>query len=107
MKLYEEAAKAQQAGEAGAGEPAQDDNVVDAEYTEVNEEEKNKKCPNRDTDILGSISASIVKKSKSGYLDFGFFTVNGNLLQSLMGNRGILEKNVCKLGLAMPFAKMC
>ncbi|KOR86594.1 molecular chaperone DnaK [Bacillus sp. FJAT-22058] len=35
MKLYEEAAKAQQ-----AGEPAQDDNVVDAEYTEVNEEEK-------------------------------------------------------------------
>jgi molecular chaperone DnaK len=40
MKLYEEAAKAQQAGEAGAGEPAQDDNVVDAEYTEVNEEEK-------------------------------------------------------------------
>ncbi|ASS96165.1 MULTISPECIES: molecular chaperone DnaK [Peribacillus] len=40
MKLYEEAAKAQQAGEAGAGESAQDDNVVDAEYTEVNEEEK-------------------------------------------------------------------
>ncbi|GAB6256238.1 molecular chaperone DnaK [Peribacillus sp. NPDC055009] len=40
MKLYEEAAKAQQAGEAGAGETAQDDNVVDAEYTEVNEEEK-------------------------------------------------------------------
>ncbi|MEC0276295.1 MULTISPECIES: molecular chaperone DnaK [Peribacillus] len=40
MKLYEEAAKAQQAGEAGAGENAQDDNVVDAEYTEVNEEEK-------------------------------------------------------------------
>ncbi|MEV5037153.1 molecular chaperone DnaK [Peribacillus frigoritolerans] len=35
MKLYEEAAKAQQAGES-----AQDDNVVDAEYTEVNEEEK-------------------------------------------------------------------
>lgn len=55
MKLYEEAAKAQQAGEAGAGESAQDDNVVDAEYTEVNEEEKNKKCPNRDTDISGSI----------------------------------------------------
>ncbi|MCK1982103.1 MULTISPECIES: molecular chaperone DnaK [Peribacillus] len=43
MKLYEEAAKAQQAGEAGAGESAQDDNVVDAEYTEVNEEEKEKK----------------------------------------------------------------
>lgn len=43
MKLYEEAAKAQQAGEAGAGESAQEDNVVDAEYTEVNEEEKNKK----------------------------------------------------------------
>ena len=40
MKLYEEAAKAQQAGEAGAGESAKDDNVVDAEYTEVNEEEK-------------------------------------------------------------------
>ncbi|UYY97355.1 molecular chaperone DnaK [Peribacillus frigoritolerans] len=40
MKLYEEAAKAQQASEAGAGESAQDDNVVDAEYTEVNEEEK-------------------------------------------------------------------
>ncbi|MFJ7937078.1 molecular chaperone DnaK [Peribacillus sp. NPDC096622] len=40
MKLYEEAAKAQQAGEAGAGDSAQDDNVVDAEYTEVNEEEK-------------------------------------------------------------------
>ncbi|USK73473.1 molecular chaperone DnaK [Peribacillus frigoritolerans] len=40
MKLYEEAAKAQQAGEAGAGEQTQDDNVVDAEYTEVNEEEK-------------------------------------------------------------------
>ncbi|MFJ7363525.1 molecular chaperone DnaK [Peribacillus frigoritolerans] len=40
MKLYEEAAKAQQAGEDGAGESAQDDNVVDAEYTEVNEEEK-------------------------------------------------------------------
>ncbi|MDM5452796.1 molecular chaperone DnaK [Peribacillus simplex] len=40
MKLYEEAAKAQQAGEAGAGESAQEDNVVDAEYTEVNEEEK-------------------------------------------------------------------
>ncbi|MFD6440268.1 molecular chaperone DnaK [Peribacillus sp. NPDC060186] len=41
MKLYEEAAKAQQAGQEGAGEAgAQDDNVVDAEYTEVNEEEK-------------------------------------------------------------------
>ncbi|CAH0140380.1 Chaperone protein DnaK [Peribacillus sp. Bi96] len=41
MKLYEEAAKAQQASEAGAGEAgAKDDNVVDAEYTEVNEEEK-------------------------------------------------------------------
>ncbi|MDM5211638.1 molecular chaperone DnaK [Peribacillus sp. NJ4] len=40
MKLYEESAKAQQAGEAGAGESAKDDNVVDAEYTEVNEEEK-------------------------------------------------------------------
>ncbi|MGE7764460.1 molecular chaperone DnaK [Peribacillus sp. NPDC096540] len=41
MKLYEEAAKAQQAAQEGAGEAgAQDDNVVDAEYTEVNEEEK-------------------------------------------------------------------
>ncbi|AXN37577.1 molecular chaperone DnaK [Peribacillus butanolivorans] len=41
MKLYEEAAKAQQAGQEGAGEAgAKDDNVVDAEYTEVNEEEK-------------------------------------------------------------------
>ncbi|MGE7182848.1 molecular chaperone DnaK [Peribacillus sp. NPDC006672] len=41
MKLYEEAAKAQQAAQEGAGEAgAQDENVVDAEYTEVNEEEK-------------------------------------------------------------------
>ncbi|MFJ7828855.1 molecular chaperone DnaK [Peribacillus sp. NPDC046944] len=46
MKLYEEAAKAQQAAQEGAGEAgagAQDDNVVDAEFTEVNEDEKNKK----------------------------------------------------------------
>lgn len=44
MKLYEEAAKAQQAAQEGAGEgEAQDDNVVDAEFTEVNEDEKNKK----------------------------------------------------------------
>ncbi|MFJ7746237.1 molecular chaperone DnaK [Peribacillus sp. NPDC097295] len=44
MKLYEEAAKAQQAAQEGAGEAeAQDDNVVDAEFTEVNEEDKNKK----------------------------------------------------------------
>ncbi|MGE7601164.1 molecular chaperone DnaK [Peribacillus sp. NPDC097675] len=41
MKLYEEAAKAQQAAQEGAGEgEAQDDNVVDAEFTEVNEDEK-------------------------------------------------------------------
>ena len=40
MKLYEEAAKAQQAAQAdGAAGPA-DDNVVDAEFTEVNDEDK-------------------------------------------------------------------
>ena len=40
MKLYEEAAKAQQAAQAdGAAGPA-DDNVVDAEFTEVNDDDK-------------------------------------------------------------------
>ncbi len=73
MKLYEEAAKAQQAGEAGAGESAQDDNVVDAEYTEVNEEEKNIKSAPIGTLIYRAVFCPIVKKSKSGYLDFGFF----------------------------------
>ena len=43
VKLYEEAAKAQQAQQEGQGEagPA-DDNVVDAEYTEVNDEDEKK-----------------------------------------------------------------
>ncbi|WP_110926920.1 molecular chaperone DnaK [Bacillus massiliglaciei] len=41
MKLYEEAAKAQQAAQGAEGaEGAGDDNVVDAEYTEVNDEDK-------------------------------------------------------------------
>ena len=41
MKLYEEAAKAQQAAQAGASRSAQaDDNVVDAEFEEVNDEDK-------------------------------------------------------------------
>ena len=41
MKLYEEAAKAQQAAQDGAQDAgAKDDNVVDAEYTEVKDEEK-------------------------------------------------------------------
>jgi molecular chaperone DnaK len=38
VKLYEEAAKAQAGGE--AGQESKDDNVVDAEYTEVNDDEK-------------------------------------------------------------------
>lgn len=37
MKLYEEAAKAQQAGQAGGAEGPADDNVVDAEFTEVDD----------------------------------------------------------------------
>lgn len=43
MKLYEEAAKAQQAAqgaEAGQGEAKADDDVVDAEFTEVNDKDK-------------------------------------------------------------------
>ncbi|MDQ0858321.1 molecular chaperone DnaK [Bacillus sp. V2I10] len=39
MKLYEEAAKQQQGAE-GAAEAKQDDNVVDAEYEEVNDDKK-------------------------------------------------------------------
>lgn len=40
MKLYEEAAKAQQAAQAGGAEGPADDNVVDAEFTEVNDNDK-------------------------------------------------------------------
>lgn len=43
MKLYEEAAKAQQAAQgadAGQGEAKADDDVVDAEFTEVNDKDK-------------------------------------------------------------------
>lgn len=40
MKLYEEAAKAQQAGQAGGAEGPADDNVVDAEFTEVDDDKK-------------------------------------------------------------------
>ncbi|AKL85234.1 molecular chaperone DnaK [Bacillus atrophaeus] len=44
MKLYEEAAKqAQQAEGAGNAEGKADDNVVDAEYEEVNDDDQNKK----------------------------------------------------------------
>lgn len=44
VKLYEQAAKEAQANQAGgaAGANAKDDNVVDAEFTEVNEEEAKK-----------------------------------------------------------------
>ncbi|HHY72957.1 MAG TPA: molecular chaperone DnaK [Bacillus bacterium] len=43
VKLYEQAAQEAQANEAGgAGANAKDDNVVDAEFTEVNEEEAKK-----------------------------------------------------------------
>ena len=40
MKLYEEAAKAQQAAQADGAEGPADDNVVDAEFTEVNDDDK-------------------------------------------------------------------
>jgi molecular chaperone DnaK len=40
VKLYEEAAKAQQAAQAGGAEGPADDNVVDAEFTEVNDDKK-------------------------------------------------------------------
>ncbi|SFC37896.1 molecular chaperone DnaK [Bacillus sp. OV322] len=41
VKLYEEAAKAQQAAQGGADQQGNgDDNVVDAEYTEVNDDDK-------------------------------------------------------------------
>jgi molecular chaperone DnaK len=40
MKLYEEAAKAQQAAQAGGAEGPADDNVVDAEFTEVKDDDK-------------------------------------------------------------------
>ena len=40
VKLYEEAAKAQQAAEGGAEQGPADDNVVDADFTEVDDEEK-------------------------------------------------------------------
>ncbi|QFT89912.1 Chaperone protein DnaK [Bacillus sp. THAF10] len=40
MKLYEQAAQAQQAAEGAEGESAKDDNVVDAEYEEVNDDKK-------------------------------------------------------------------
>jgi molecular chaperone DnaK len=41
MKLYEQAAQAQQAAEGAEGGSAkQDDNVVDAEYEEVNDDKK-------------------------------------------------------------------
>lgn len=40
MKLYEEAAKQQQGAEGAQGASNQDDNVVDAEYEEVNDDKK-------------------------------------------------------------------
>ena len=40
MKLYEEAAKAQQAAQADGAAGSADDNVVDAEFTEVNDDDK-------------------------------------------------------------------
>ncbi|MEC1720182.1 molecular chaperone DnaK [Schinkia azotoformans] len=42
VKLYEQAAQEAQANQAGAEAGAKDDNVVDAEFTEVNEEEAKK-----------------------------------------------------------------
>ena len=42
VKLYEQAAQEAQSNQAGAGAGAKDDNVVDAEFTEVNEEEARK-----------------------------------------------------------------
>ncbi|USK69264.1 molecular chaperone DnaK [Peribacillus asahii] len=40
MKLYEEAAKAQQAAQEGGAQDPADDNVVDAEFTEVKDDDK-------------------------------------------------------------------
>jgi molecular chaperone DnaK len=40
VKLYEQMAQEQQAGQAGGSEGKKDDNVVDAEYEEVNDEDK-------------------------------------------------------------------
>ncbi|RID89474.1 molecular chaperone DnaK [Peribacillus asahii] len=40
MKLYEEAAKAQQAAQEGGAQDSADDNVVDAEFTEVKDDDK-------------------------------------------------------------------
>ena len=40
VKLYEEAAKAQQAAQADGAEGPADDNVVDAEFEEVKEDKK-------------------------------------------------------------------
>lgn len=42
MKLYEEAAKAQQAQGGANAEGKADDNVVDAEYEEVNDDQNKK-----------------------------------------------------------------
>lgn len=43
MKLYEEAAKAQQAQGGANAEGKADDNVVDAEYEEVNDDQNKNK----------------------------------------------------------------
>ena len=40
MKMYEQAAQAQQGAESAEGQGNSDDDVVDAEYTEVNDEDK-------------------------------------------------------------------
>jgi hypothetical protein len=45
---------------------------------------------------LGSISASIVKKSKSGYLDFGFFYNEWKLVA--ITDRGIFREKCVQIG---------
>ena len=40
VKMYEQAAQAQQGAESAEGQGNSDDDVVDAEYTEVNDEDK-------------------------------------------------------------------
>jgi hypothetical protein len=47
---------------------------------------------------LGSISASIVKKSKSGYLDFGFFYSEWKLVAITDGESWVFREKCVQIG---------
>ncbi len=53
MKLYEEGAKAQQSQGGANAEGKADDNVVDAEYEEVNDDQNKNKFLSESVPLLG------------------------------------------------------